>query len=583
MTDRPLASAWQLAHDVLRGRAARVWLVALLSTANGAAQGVTVVLLVPLLGAAGVAIPGGGAVGTIQRVVTRAFALAGLAPSLAAVLALFVIVAWLQAVVQRLDFVESERLEQDAERALRTSVYAALLHARWDFFTQRRSTDLAHALTRDADRAAVAVSHLLRGLGEAISAAVYLALALAVSVPATIAALFGGLLLAAALRPTLRAAHRTGVALSEVSAETLAVTTQHVEGIKLVKSFGAEERTLAAFDGLADRSARAAVDATRAYAGAHVATAAGSATLLAAVLFATLAWLHLPAAATLVLAFLFWRLLPRLMDVQRSLRDAVHEIPGYEAVRRVLVDAAAAREAPPRVAESAAAPFALRDAVRFADVFFAHPGGADVLAGATARFPAGRFTVITGASGAGKTTIVDLVLGLLRPTAGRILLDGTPLADDRLEAWRASVAYVPQEPLFFHDSIRANLLWARPGATEPELLAALRQADAGGFVDRLPRGLDTVMGDRGVRFSGGERQRLSLARALLRRPTLLVLDEPTSALDAESEARVLAAVAALRGTTTTLMVTHRPAPLRQADVVYGLEGGRLLAQLSGAV
>ncbi|MDE3053725.1 MAG: ABC transporter ATP-binding protein, partial [Gemmatimonadota bacterium] len=216
-------------------------------------------------------------------------------------------------------------------------------------------------------------------------------------------------------------------------------------------------------------------------------------------------------------------------------------------------------------------------------VRFAHPGGADVLTEATASFPAGRFTVIAGASGAGKTTIVDLVLGLLRPTAGRVLIDGTPLTDDRLDTWRSAVAYVPQEPLFFHDSIRANLLWARPGATEPELRAALRQADAEAFVERVPRGLDAVMGDRGVRFSGGERQRLSLARALLRRPALLVLDEPTSALDAESEARVLAAVAALRGTTATLMVTHRPAPLREADAVYRLEGGRLIAQVSGAL
>ncbi|MDE3216507.1 MAG: ABC transporter ATP-binding protein, partial [Gemmatimonadota bacterium] len=376
MADRPLASARQLARDVLRGRAGRVWLVAVLSVVSGAAQGATVMLLVPLLGAAGVPIPGSGAVGAIQRGIAHAFALVGLAPSLPAVLAAFVAVAWLQAAVQRRELVESMRLEQDVERDLRTSLYAALLQARWEFFTARRSSDLAHVITRDADRAAVAVSFLLRGLGQAISAVVYLGFAVAVSVPATVAALLGGSLLATALRPTLRTAHRTGVALSETSAETLAMAMQHVESIKLVKSYGAEDRTLAAFDALAGRSARAAVDATRAHAGAHVATAAGSATLLAAVLLATLAWLHLPAAATLVLAFLFWRLLPRLTDVQHSLRDAFHELPGYEALQRVRTAAVTAREAAARPAAPPAAPSALRDAVRFDGVRFAHPGGA---------------------------------------------------------------------------------------------------------------------------------------------------------------------------------------------------------------
>jgi ATP-binding cassette, subfamily C, bacterial len=574
-------TTWRLAREVLRGRAGWVWSVAVLSAVNGAAQGATVMLLVPLLEAAGVPVPGGGAVGQIEHVVGAAFGTVGLAPSLPVVLVVFVALAWLQAAVERRELVESTRVEQAVERDLRTALYSALLQARWSFFTERRGTDLAHAITQDADRAAVAVSYLLRGLGQSISALVYLVFAFAISPEVTIAALGGGLLLVVALRRTFRLAYRTGVAMSDASTETLALVTHHVEAIKLVKSFGAEQRTQAAFDGLADRSARVAVDATRAHAGAHVATTAGSATLLALVLFAALIWLHLPAAATLVLAFLFWRLLPRLMDVQHSLRDAIHELPGYDAVQRVLADAVAAREVTGPVA--AAPALTVGEAVRFDGVAFGYPGAAPVLNDVWAEIPAGRITMVTGPSGAGKTTLVDLVLGLLRPTSGRILVDGVLLSGDRLDAWRDVVAYVPQESLFLHDTIRANLLWARPGATDDDVRAALRLADADGFVGRLPRGLDTVVGDRGVRFSGGERQRLSLARALLRRPTLLVLDEPTSALDAESEARVLAVLATLRGTVTTLVVTHRTAPLREADIVYVMDGGRLRRQVSEAL
>ena len=582
VSDHPYAAARRLFREVLRGRAAQVWIVAALSAANGIAQGAAVALLVPLLGAAGVPIPDAGAVSRLDLLIRRAFSLVGQQPSLPAVLLVFVAVAWIQAAIERRELIETARVEQGVELELRHALYASLLRARWSFFTQRRGSDLAHAITRDADRAAVAVSYLLRALGQVISALVYLGFAFVISPMVTIAALSGGLVLTFALRRTFRQAYGTGVTLSETSTETLALVTQHVEAIKLVKSFGAEARTLAAFDDLADRSGQVAVEATRAHAGAHVASAAGSATLLGVLLFVALAWLKLPAAATLVLAFLFWRLIPRLMDVQHSLRDALHEIPGYEAVQNVLADAAAAQEAeaPRTVARPV---IGLREALRFDAVDFAYAGGPLVLSGVDASIPAGRITVITGASGSGKTTLVDLALGLLRPTAGRIVLDGRPLSDALLDSWRNAVAYVPQESLFVHDTIRENLRWARPDATEDEMRAALHNAGADGFVDRLPRKLDTVVGDRGVRFSGGERQRLSLARALLRRPTLLVLDEPTSALDAESEARVLAVLAGLRGMVTTLMVTHRPAPLRQADVVYLMAAGRLRPQVSGAV
>lgn len=584
MRESPGMTTWQLARAVLRGRRGRVLWVTALSVANGIAQGATVVLLIPLLHVAGVPMEGAGAVAGIDRAVSAVFAAVRLAPTLPVVLVAFVAIAWLQASVERLELIAGTRVEQDVERDLRTSLYAALLAARWAFFTQQRATDLTHAITRDSDRAAVAVAYLLRAAGQAVAAAVYLVFALIVSPVATAAALAGGAVLALALHPTFRAAHATGEALTETSTDTLALVTQHVDAIKLVKSFGAERQTLEAFESLADRSAAVAVNATRAHASAHVATAAGSATLLAVVLWVALSWARVPVAATLVLAFLFWRLLPRLMDVQQSLRDAVHELPGYEAVQRVLAACSAAREVSVSASPTGPrAPIAIRDRVEFDDLTFAYAGGPAVLAGVHASVPAGKITAVTGPSGAGKTTLVDLVLGLLHPSSGRILIDGHALRADRLDAWRDAIAYVPQEPLLFHDTVLANLRWARPAATDAEVVRALEQAAADEFVERLPHGLHTVVGDRGVRLSGGERQRLALARALLRQPTLLVLDEATSALDAASEARILKALVALRGSVTTFLVSHRAAPLRHADVVYVLEGGTLRAQLSGAV
>ena len=154
---------------------------------------------------------------------------------------------------------------------------------------------------------------------------------------------------------------------------------------------------------------------------------------------------------------------------------------------------------------------------------------------------------IIGPSGSGKTTLGDLILGLLHPTEGTIFIDERPLSGERVHNWRSSIGYVPQETFLFHDTVRGNLLWARRDATEGELWTALELAAASTFVSALPNGLDTVLGDRGIRLSGGERQRIALARALLRKPTLLLLDEATSSLDTETEQRIQDAIEGFMG------------------------------------
>jgi ATP-binding cassette subfamily C protein len=182
---------------------------------------------------------------------------------------------------------------------------------------------------------------------------------------------------------------------------------------------------------------------------------------------------------------------------------------------------------------------------------------------------------MSGPSGSGKTTLLDLIAGLLRPNNGRIWIDERELTDSMARTWRTSIAYVLQEPFLFHDTIRANLLVAKPDADESELQQALGAAKAAAFVDALPAGMDTIVGDRGTRFSGGERQRLALARALLRRPSLLILDEPTSSLDEQNEQMVFEGIEGLKGRVTMILVTHRPENVRSVDLTLRMEQGRL--------
>lgn len=189
---------------------------------------------------------------------------------------------------------------------------------------------------------------------------------------------------------------------------------------------------------------------------------------------------------------------------------------------------------------------------------------------------------IVNPSGAGKSTFADLLMGLLSPSSGELLVDDVPLSPERLQAWRNQIGYVAQETFLFHDTVRANLVWASPGADDGAVWRALEQAAAADFVRALPAGLDTIVGDRGVLLSGGERQRLSLARALLRQPQLLILDEATSSLDSENERRIQAAIDHLHEQTTIVVITHRLSTIRNADMIYVVERGRVVESGSWA-
>jgi len=217
-----------------------------------------------------------------------------------------------------------------------------------------------------------------------------------------------------------------------------------------------------------------------------------------------------------------------------------------------------------------------RKGVSFKNISFAYPKQDPALQGVSIEIPKGKMTAIVGRSGSGKTTLIDILMGFYEPQTGQTWVDDTPLGKFDIHAWRQRIGFVPQDPFLFNATLRENLLWANEEASSREIANACAQAHVTEFVDRFPKGLDTLVGDRGVRLSGGQRQRIALARALLRKPLILVLDEATSSLDSHSERMIQEAVEQVSKSITVVVIAHRLSTIRGAECIYVLEGGRMV-------
>lgn len=575
MTARAAGRFVSAMFQLMPRRMAASVVLTLLTTFSEAAG---VLLLARLLSLAGVS-TGEGAPGALARTVDRAFLLLGIPTTLAAVLGVFVALAVGVALLQRASNIVAYRMELESSLHLRLRLYHAIARARWLPLARMRGTDLLTGLTSEADRTGSAAGLMQSFLVQTLMAIAYLGLAVRVSPGITAVAATSGTVLVLLLRGQRLAARRQGVGSTAVQEELVSAATEHLGGFKVVKSYGAEERNARIYAGIAHRAADVHLRSWRTYADARAAFVAGSVTMLAIVTWVALEVLRVPGATVLLLVFLFYRLVPRLASLQTIYQMLSYHIPAWESLQKRIAAMEAEREELSPSAERAV----LARSIRFQDVSFAYEEGrADAVKGLSMEIGACRTTAIVGPSGSGKTTVADLVMGLVSPREGRIEVDGRPLDESWLRAWRAGIGYVAQDTPLFNDTVLANLLWARPDATEAEVWEALRSAAAEEFVRALPTGLATEIGDRGVRLSGGERQRLALARALLRRPALLILDEATSALDAENERRIRDAITALHGSITILMITHRLPSVRDADVVHVIEGGRLLESGSWA-
>ena len=458
-------------------------------------------------------------------------------------------------------------IKYQVQRGLLADALTTFFKARWEFFSGADQGRLLNTFNRELANIGDTLGQLATQLARVVQLCIYLVVPMWLNAPMTLTALVLALLLGSPLLLLQRVGYRLGQKNLESNNVVMRVLSEALSSARLILGFGRQEQSrvhsLHAFDQHIHATLRSqTLDA----AVTGIYQPVGILSAIVALGIGLQQGIPVPEMAALLWSLL--RALPILGGLMSANVNISRFLPCYEQLSALRNQAKQLEEV-----EGDKQFVQLVNEVVLRDVDFTYPGRHQTLRGINLSIRKGQMTALVGESGSGKSTIIDLVLGLQIPERGEVLVDGVSLGLWKQNSFRARIGYVPQDPVLFHSSIRDNLLWAHPQSSKTDLWGALSMANAELFVTQLPQGIDTIMGDRGVRLSGGERQRIALARALLRKPDFLILDEATSSLDFESERLIQESINRVARNTTIFMVTHRLSSIIKADYVYVLHDG----------
>lgn len=464
-------------------------------------------------------------------------------------------------------------LTSDFERTTRADVYGALLNAPWKYIVGQKVGFAENTLMVDITASTRLLSDLTNAMLHVSSLIVYTVFAILINPTVAAGTLVAGFLLLFLFQPFLARTRRYGaktLAMNKVVAHHI---NEIVPGMKTIKALGAESYVLQRASGLFDRLRVVRIRQTLMKAITTVAIQP------VAVLFvlALFVFLFLKGdfdfAVFAITIFLIDRIFIYIDRAQNLLHVIADSIPYAEHIVSLKQELLAYK-----TDVTKGALFSFSKYLAFEHVSFSYPGKPPVLSDISLSIQKGAFYALIGKSGAGKTTVVDLMLKLLQPSSGRILLDQALISDIAPSAWHAKVGYVAQEPFLINGTVEENIRFYDDRVTDTDIEFAVSAAGLSSVIAKLPAGIKSAVGERGNALSGGERQRVALARVLARRPELLILDEPTSALDASAEMVIRDALLELRGAITIVIIAHKIDTVRAADRVVVISDGGVIEE-----
>ena len=559
----PLQSAFTLVALLFAGIAEGFGITALLPLLN--------MIIGPQSGSGAAAATGNSEIVTsVEQMIRSILGTIGLTPTVAVLLIFFVACIILKCMLMLLANRQVGYTVAHVATDLRLRLLRALFVTRWEHFIRKPIGELTNAVATEASRSATAFLYGTRMATMVINAIIYVVLALIVSWKATLAAVVAGSIIVYLLRHLVQKARRSGQRQTKMLQSLLANMTDSLQSIKSLKAMAREDATDSILKTKTNQLNRALQKQVFSKEALKALQEPLFTAFLAFGLFVALVSWKLPLSMVMITIYLVGRVIRQMQKVQSEYQDMAISESAYWSLQDKINEANKFRE---EILGSQIP--SLKQYIHLDRISFAYDKR-PVLENVTLKFPVGTFTAVVGPSGAGKTTVADLVIGLLRPQKGEVWIDNLPLEKVNLRSWRRMIGYVPQETLLLHDTVFINVTLGEKDLGSSDVEEALRAAGAWKFVSALPKGMNSVVGERGYKLSGGQRQRIAIARALAHKPRLLILDEATTALDPKNEAAICQTLRGLRGEITILAISHQPAVLEVADRAYRLENGAVV-------
>jgi ATP-binding cassette subfamily C protein len=538
----------------------------------GIAEGFGMAMLLPLLGIA-INSPGGAKISAqqsksvLEQMVTGFFDGVGLSPTIGVLLIIFVLSILLKAVLVLIANKKVGYTVAQVATDLRLALIRALFATRWEYYVHQPIGRFTNAFATEATRSAKAYLYAIRVMALLLHAAVYAIVALMLAWQETLFTLCAGIIILSILRYFVTKAQKAGKRQTKLLKLLLSLLTDTLQSIKPLKAMARENMADLVLQTETKRLNKALQKLVYSKEALKALQEPLITIFFASGLYVALVWWNMELETVLIMVFMLVKILKTLQKAQKEYQTMVIAESAYWSLWSKIKETEDQKEdSIGRCSPS------FNDSIRLEGVSFSYDQQ-PVLKNASLKFPKGSFSAIIGPSGAGKTTIVDLITGLLLPQEGQVWIDDVELNELDVKAWRRMIGYVPQETLLLHDTVLVNVTLGDTKFTERDAEFALRDAGVWDFVSEMPDGIHTIVGERGSRLSGGQRQRITIARALVHKPQLLILDEATSALDPASEADICQTLRQLGAKFTILAISHQTALLDTADRAYRLEDG----------
>lgn len=563
---KKLFASFTILRVAFGGYTRQIAAMAVLSFLGGALEGVGINAMIPLLSVIG----GGGAKDQISLAITEFFAYIHLPLTvkflLSFIIVLFLVKTLLTLVAQYL----TARTVSSFERETRQTLLQTTFAASWRFLSRQKVGYLDQMLTTDIANSSAALNYAGSSFLSGATLVVYSIVVFNISPPIALFAVVAGASLFLFFRPLLRMTRVASAELARSFKRVAHFASEHIIGAKVLKSMSREISALAKGAPLLDEMKRLTL--TLLLLKNSIVTVLQLIGIffivgLFSFLYKTEAFQF---ASFAVAVYALSKVFSGIQFVQVNLHAIVMQLPYLESILRYKAEALQNCER-----DEGTLPFRFERALELRDISFDYTAGEPALHHISLAIKKGEIVGLIGPSGAGKTTIADLLLRLITPDKGVVLLDGVQSREIRLSAWRSHVGYVPQEVFLLNGTIEENIRFYDDSLAQKDLIAAAKAANIYDFIQEQPEKFGTPVGERGLSLSGGQRQRIALARALARKPAVLILDEATSALDNESEQLIQTSIERLRGETTVIIIAHRLSTLTIADLLVVIEEGRV--------